>query len=779
MHPINLRLSVVFLISVLLFPQSAGVIKGCGGYEMDDIVNTSLFIPQMIKENRFDPFFLSLEDYYYSGSSDQPGRVETDSRSLKDYNLDEWSAFFQGFIRSEDIENIVYQIEINAVDSVRQIIDKQIASTGISQKTKEAGELVKSGLVYLKFAKQIEKAVYRNYWMWDAEPPDQMELLEYRNRAITAYKTNKNTFLKMRYAFQYVRLCYETAAFNEGISFVENDFPFQASQGMMYFRTIGYQAACLVKKREFSRSNLIYARLYDLGEVFKYEAFESFHPQGETEWKTTLELAKSNREKEVLWHLMGVYADPLKGIHEIAQIDVNSNLLPLLLVRAVQIAELNSANTSVDEYSYEMLNPENRQFETFTPDPLYSWNSIFKEQIGELISELLLIAPKRQTDKGIWYMGISYLYWLQKDTENCRKYSEIAAREAQENSYVLLQHGINKLLIGYGETSVLNEKTENDLHGLFAQVNSNQNNTEANGNAMRFVLRGLREMYLKSGDELMAELAEPHPEIYYTNEAKIQDMIDFMNDSKISPFRRFLLSRYCFSVDDLYDVQATSKIYSYNFESALAIYEAHPNAGRVELAGNPFNFRKVDCHDCDHAMPQKVVYTKKSFLEKMIELKSKAENASLEAEERANNYFLFANGLYNMTYYGNARIVSSTVLDFEVMYENYNADKTQEQEIFPYHDCQLSEINYLKAAALSSKREFQARCFWMAAKCEHNVWLEKEYDEESGVDFIAGKYYHLLRDKYSNTKYYNEIIEECGYFCQYNNPGELSCIRNQ
>jgi hypothetical protein len=190
---------------------------------MDDIVNTSLFIPQMNKENRFDPFFLSLEDYYYSGSSDQPGRVETDARSLKDYNLDEWSAFFQGFIRSEDIENIVYQIEINAVDSVRQIIDKQIASTGISQKTKEAGELVKSGLVYLKFAKQIEKAVYRNYWMWDAEPPDQKELLEYRNRAITAYKTNKNTFLKMRYAFQYVRLCYETAAFNEGISFVEND----------------------------------------------------------------------------------------------------------------------------------------------------------------------------------------------------------------------------------------------------------------------------------------------------------------------------------------------------------------------------------------------------------------------------------------------------------------------------------------------------------------------------------------------------------------------------
>ena len=747
---------------------------------MDDIINTSMFIPQIIFNPRFDPFFLSLEDYYYADGNylENSGRPPQDSKSLKDYNIDEWSAFFQGFVKTEDIEKIVYRINIDAVDSLSEDIDRQIAERGFSQKSKDSGLLVKSGLIYLKLAKQIEKALYRDEWMWDSEPPEEKIVIDYKNKALTGYKVNSNVFLKMRYGFQYVRLCYASGSFREGIVFMEKEFRFKPEQGMMFYRTLGYKAACHVKLREFSQANVIYARLYDLGEVFKYEAFESFHPQKTDAWEVTLNLTNNNREKEVLWHLFGVYADPLKGIQEISKIDVNSNLLPLLMVRAVQIAEINSVENNYFS-SYELPLSENGQFENYTPDPLYSWNSILKEQISDLISELLLIAPRRNNDRGIWFMGVSYLYWLRKDIENCKKYSEMAAADAKGNKYLLLQHGINNLLIGYEGTRIINEQTEENLYRLITQVNSNEKNVEANENAVRFVLRGLRELYLQSGNELMAELSEPHPEIYYTGAEKIQVMIDFMNNTKKSAFRNYLLGRYFFSVDDLYDVQATSKIYAYEFEAAIAIYNAHPKAGSIELAGNPFNYRKVDCHDCDHAMPQKVVYTKRSFAEKMIELKDKAENTATQADERANNYFLYANGLYNMTYYGNARRVSVTVVDFEVMYDNYNSTINNEKEIFHYHDCREAELNYLKAATLNTKREFQAKCMWMAAKCEHNIWLETEYDEETTGDFIAGKYFNLLREKFSDTKYYSEIIYECGYFCQYNNPGELFCIRNK
>jgi hypothetical protein len=176
----------------------------------------------------------------------------------------------------------------------------------------------------------------------------------------------------MRYAFQYLRLCYASGSYQEGIQFIQTSYPYKPEQVMMYFRTLGYAAACHVKLREFSEANIIYARLYDLGEAFKFEAFESFHPQGPEDWSRTLDLTKTRREKEVLWHLFGVYVDPLKGMKEIAALDPTSNLLPLLLVRAVQIAETNSIeNYSFRDYS-DMFDAGNRELETFTPDPLYS-----------------------------------------------------------------------------------------------------------------------------------------------------------------------------------------------------------------------------------------------------------------------------------------------------------------------------------------------------------------------------------------------------------------------
>jgi hypothetical protein len=256
-------------------------------------------------------------------------------------------------------------------------------------------------------------------------------------------------------------------------------------------------------------------------------------------------------------------------------------------------------------------------------------------------------------------------------------------------------------------------------------------------------------------------------------------MIDFMLYPKKNPFRAYLIGRYPITLDDLYDVQATALLYQYDFEGALSIYSKHPKTGATELLGNPFNYRKVDCHDCDHALPQKVKYNKRSFAAKMLELKAKGDDLNMAKEERSTNYFLFANGLYNMTYYGNARMVSVTAVDWEVA--SQMRMKPEDETVLsgnPYHDCSAAETYYLKAKVLSSSREMQAKCLWMAAKCEHNIWLETEYTDETG-DFVAGNYYRLLQKEFIDTKYYSEIIQECGYFCQFNYPGEPSCIKTK
>jgi hypothetical protein len=162
----------------------------------------------------------------------------------------------------------------------------------------------------------------------------------------------------------------------------------------------------------------------------------------------------------------------------------------------------------------------------------------------------------------------------------------------------------------------------------------------------------------------------------------------------------------------------------------------------------------------------------------MIELSQKAISEK-DTQERANNYFLYANGLYNMTWYGNARVFSATSINWNYQesnrFDRYSFKKSQ--EVGAYYSMKEAEKNYLLALSLSNNKEFKAKCVWMLAKCEHNAWLENSWGEGSG-DFEAGKYFKIM-NTYKDAKYYKEVIAQCGYFCTYNSPGNPTCINNK
>ena len=63
----------------------------------------------------------------------------------------------------------------------------------------------------------------------------------------------------------------------------------------------------------------------------------------DADWRETLSLAKNAHEREVLWQLLGIYADGLEAINQIYRINPQSPLLELLLVREVNKAEVDWA----------------------------------------------------------------------------------------------------------------------------------------------------------------------------------------------------------------------------------------------------------------------------------------------------------------------------------------------------------------------------------------------------------------------------------------------------
>jgi hypothetical protein len=158
----------------------------------------------------------------------------------------------------------------------------------------------------------------------------------------------------------------------------------------------------------------------------------------------------------------------------------------------------------------------------------------------------------------------------------------------------------------------------------------------------------------------------------------------------------------------------------------------------------------------------------------MTELKLKGDTEK-DAESRAQNYYLYANGMYNMTWYGNASSVHASAISRDdygyVTYERNEYLRTTN-----FFKCSEALLYYQKAAALTKNKEFRAKCTWMSAKCEHNLWIDANKDSEKA--FVAGRYFQQMKTLYSNTEYYKDVINECGYFCTYITRSD-SCMRNR
>ena len=153
------------------------------------------------------------------------------------------------------------------------------------------------------------------------------------------------------------------------------------------------------------------------------------------------------------------------------------------------------------------------------------------------------------------------------------------------------------------------------------------------------------------------------------------------------------------------------------------------------LPADPFFSRIVDCHDCDAANPKHTVYTRAQFANRLVALQK-------EARTQPAKQFELATGLYNMTWYGNSRAISST----------------------PPNDVKPAEAAFRKALALAGKdRELAARATFGVAKCEL-VEFYATRDGKDERDFVAGPALKSLASSYANTKYYGEVLNECGYF---------------
>lgn len=173
---------------------------------------------------------------------------------------------------------------------------------------------------------------------------------------------------------------------------------------------------------------------------------------------------------------------------------------------------------------------------------------------------------------------------------------------------------------------------------------------------------------------------------------------------------------------------------------------------------------------------KKEPFTIREFLQRVIKIENELEKNPNSVMDN----FLLANSLYNLSHFGNINSVTT------VYRSNYlvHTPKLQEQKL-------NLAINYYEKALENSKDiELNAKITYLIAKTklaifdlnydkypQENNWWKKNSVYNYGSDefyekFLensGSRYFNILQNNFKDTRYYNELIQECGDFKTYIN----------
>jgi hypothetical protein len=746
------RYSTVFSALCFLSAAAAGVFA-CAWYDENEMFY-SFFAPEVSRSERDAPFFRSFHLLYTGYTKDD------NIADFADVNIAEWEDHFGHSIPQAELRRVLYAATAGEADSLLAFYNGVKSAprfvVDVPTIVRRRGDAdLRSFLDFTSFAKRCEPYVtYIAYWTWDSslyknDPRRRTtDMDKIIRQGMQTLETVKDSFLRERYHFQVLRMLFHRGQYKECHEYFRRVEPELSQRRSIRDRCTGYAAGALYRQKRYAEANYLFSLLYDRSSIMRTDAFLSFHPQEERDWKQCLALARTTRERTVLWQLLGIYDDPLRAMKEIRAVEPGSDLMDLLLVRAVNIAEIDFMpdRTSIagDSATGYALKPGR-----ISPELLDFVTRIAREGNAH--------APC------LWNLAAGYLMTVRGDYHEAAYFLEAARTGARGDTLVQEQARVTDIVRKVEAQKAPDAAFEADI---VTELKWLEDSSRARGLRNAFVLdwakKRLAQKYIAGGALAKAQCLHEYSDQYFYQEARKQElMIAYMDRPGKTEFDRYLLSIYPYSRSDIFELQAVSLFYEGRIERAITRFRDQPGSGGTVLPGDPFLIHIKDCHDCDHAAPQAKKYTKLEFAERLLEL----ERLVVQPGDSAAQYAIaLANGYYNATFWGNARVMYQTKIR-EYSYINlYNPDPALRAD--PVMDCSKAERFYLKARELSHDKELKAMCTFMAAKCEQNTFFLTKPGDYQG-DFRAGKYFSQLRKQYSSTRYYRDVIGECGYFRTY------------
>lgn len=742
---------VACAIAIAAIGLAPGRGRATGGDD-GDVEDSSFFSPDVIDSPQESIFFRSVHTLYQHADSGGASAAE----AIEAVNTKEWAEYFRGKVAEPNLRFLVYKMKLGELDKLiwemegkSQRLSKESAALKAElDAVGNKGQVLKS-LYYLGFAKRCEPIASRRLGedAWDAQKlaaasqhdAETAGKLLAGSEALLAHVPDK--FLQDRYRFQRLRLMFYTGRYADARQYYAANIALFTVESSVKYRFMDVAAGSYYHDKQFGPANYLYSLVFDHFAPLKRSAYLSFHPVEDADWIKCLALAKNDREKAVIWQLLGIYADGLAAIEKIYALTPTSNLLPLLLVREVNKAE--------EDWSTNESRRKDGAAEVRSD----------KDAVGKnRLALVKRIADDKKAFKPyLWQLSLGHLFALTGDTKSAVAYLDLAENSMPKNQNLGAQVRMSRLFAKARSVKAIDKALEPYLAGELKWLKAS---ASPRGAALdSWTLGTLSKVYRKGGDLTRAlMLVDVADADLYLDNRRIDGLAEFQARPGKSAFDDFLVGNYSYTRGQLIELKALNELYAGRFKNAVELFAlAGPDASKQPLLADPFVIHIVDCHDCDFAAKGADKYTKAAFASKLLELSAQANGNSAQAAQAC---FKLANGLYNMSYYGNARDVYRT--------GHYNFSDATALNL----NMDLAQKYYKRAMDLSGDKEFKAKACFMAAKTEQNRYFDMSAKSHGSAGdrpepVHSPVYFKMLKDSYANTRYYQEIVRECGYFRSY------------
>ena len=733
-----------------------GCADGWWGYDY-----SSSFAPEYFVDNSYKPLFYSPYERFYNNDylSNYTSKHNEDI-------VQDWKNYLGNTVPSATLK--AYLI----TDSLNMDIQRfhENSKNKLSSSLNTSDKKVKKFLDFLYYAKMIEDYSTQTYDYWNYEN----RLIENASQSIVDEvekfykKADKgDEFFANRMWFQVLKAKFYSDNRASVISFFEETKAKQP-QNLLYSRALSYVAGAYHAQKDFIKANLYYAEIFNREPKLRHETLYNFRPMDKKELNTALASTKDKDIQAAIWAMSGYYQDEAACMKEIYALNPKSPHIDYLLTRWVNIQE-SAINVFMDK-SLKSTAEYQKEIKGKIDQKTLTW-------INDVASK-----PEKLNNPALWNMAAGYLNIFQGEHQKAKSLFDKALKTAGNDKNIKNEARLFNLINEVSQIKTIDDKAQStlitDLNWLFYEVPQQHtyDSPFRYNYASSWIKQYISAVYRGNKNPLMAELVNSDRS-YYLVKDNVAAMEQFFLRKNKTAWEEMFVGLYDYNLSDINESNAIYLFYQDKVDAAIAEMEKTTTAKGTYydnteytilykdliLPGNPFNGKIKDCNDCDHMAKQTVTYTKISFLKKVKEMQDKIK----AGDDVYNNALLVGNAFYNASYFGNAR----TYYYNKIIGEYGNGISAYNQ---PYLMSMKQVRKYYEMALKAAQtNEQKAKMSYLLAKVERNEFYNKEYfsrDYYYGYGEIMIKKWQGFKDlqtKYADTKYYQDVINECGYFRKY------------